>query len=667
MCEKNGCSYYFNTAHQTEEQRKMDLHSILDSVPEPPIVDLHLDEINKSGEYNLPTPMFEFQKELTDQIVSLHYSDILKYCETNDTTELIIKSLQICVENCMLVATHPYLLIQHYMPKNLSMRDLPAKLAETSGKFNVIKDLINVIVSNKVSPLPKHVGMVMNNNVREMDLLEALILGCRGSKVVQRYVGNSIKRENTKNNKNNAKTAPPLTIHMIPQDGQLTRNETELENVKFDCIIVMDGHVDTLTQFFKNLRQQKRRGEECLMVRLIPIYSIEHCLLHYKGIEGEPSYLYKLISSIVCLRDRIGNLQPDIFPIYNQSLTYLSHTFFDHIFRRDIRSFPSWPLPELPKIPRFSPTDVERSLLTEVVYHYTPYDSNEAAIEASAKCKSYYQTKRLQLDYVTNPLKNDYNILSGIHNHEAVSKRRGKDRTILTHKLILELNAGYLDLAKIQEEYHCYIEYNKDERQSKIGRRIDDMKKSLTSIVSDVDHVEQRIQVNEKKLQKRQEEMEVLKTEIEHDKEKLRKFSESETVTINDIKKTFVENQLKIWDLQNEVKEKALKVQTKNDELSYTKKEIENCETSIKQSEEQVSTVREKIAELEKQIESARQSEEEENVTFKKRRLDSKSGIDGAIEENTLLKTKLVKSLKFLKDTSHLKSRKGRGLTPNNR
>lgn len=644
----------------------MDLHSILDDVPEPPIVDLHLDEINTSGVYNLPTPMFEFQKELTDQIVSLHYSDILKYCETNDTTELIIKSLQICVENCMLVATHPYLLIQHYMPKNLSMRDLPAKLAETSGKFNVVKDLINVMVSNNVLPLPKHVGLVMNNNVREMDLIEALLLGCRGSKTVQRYVGNSIKRENAKIQKGNTKGSQ-LTLHMIPQDGKLTRNEADLETVKFDCIIVMDGHVDTECTFFKNLRQQNRRGEECVMVRLIPIYSIEHCLLHYKGMDEDPSYLYKLISSIVCLRDRIGNLQPDIFPIYNQSLTYLSHTFFDYVFRRDNRSFPPWPLPELPKIPKFSPTDVERSLLTEVVYHYTPYDSNETAMDGTSKSKTYYQTKRLQLDYVTNPLKNDYNILSGIHNHAAVSKRSGKDRTILTHKLILELNAGYLDLARIEEEYQCHIDFNKEERLNLVGRRLDEMKQALSNIVGDVDHVEQRIQVSEKKLQRRQEEMEAHKAEIESDKEKLNNFVKEKGIPDDDIKRAFVENQLKIWQLQTEVKEDAKKLLAKNDELSYTKREIENCENSIRLSEEQLKDVREKIADLQKQLEAARTTELEAGESFKKRKLAIAEEIAQAKEDNTALKTKFVKSLKFLRDTSHLKSRKGRGLTPINR
>ena len=77
------------------------------------------------------TNVADFQKELTDQIVSLHYPDILKYCELNDRREIIIKSLDICLENCQLVSNHPYLLIDHYMPKNLTFKQLPEKLVET--------------------------------------------------------------------------------------------------------------------------------------------------------------------------------------------------------------------------------------------------------------------------------------------------------------------------------------------------------------------------------------------------------------------------------------------------------------------------------------------------------------------------------------------------------
>lgn len=643
----------------------MDLFSILDGTPEPPIVDLHLDSINSSGEYNLPTPMFEFQKELTDQIVSLHYSDILKYCETNDTTELIIKSLEICVDNCMLVATHPYLLIQHYMPKNLTLRDILAKLAETSGKFSVVRDLINVILLNKILTLPKNVGLVMKNDSKVFDLTEALLLGCNGSRTIQRYLGNNIKKETGRSSK--VKDSKSATIHLIPHDGNLSKNESELKNVKFDVLIAMDGYVNTGSEFFTSLRCQNRRGDEAALIRLIPINTIEHCLLHYDGNKNEDNYLYKLISSIVCLRDQIGNLPPDICPIYNQNLTYLSHTFFDHVFRRDLRSFPSWPLPELPNIPRFTATDVERSLLTEVVYHYTPYDSNENSADLPLKKKSYYETKRLQLDYVTNPLKNDYNALSGIQSHHGVSDKPPKDTSILTHQIILELNASYYDLATVEEEYNSYVQFNTDERQKKFGRRVDEVKQALSKILDDVDHAQHRIDITEKKIAKRNQEVEEMQEKAKENKEKLLTFKETHDFPDSSTKGKFVENQLKIWDLQKQVKELVEKLHSKREERSYTTKEVDNCNVSISTSKEQLRVAEETNDSLKRKIEQASNLEEQAVESSKKKRKVLESTISEVAKENEALKAKLAKTLKFLKETSHLKKRKGRGLTPNTR
>lgn len=643
----------------------MDLFSILDGTPEPPIVDLHLDTINDSGDYNLTTPMFEFQKELTDQIVSLHYSDILKYCETNDTTELIIKSLEICVDNCMLVATHPYLLIQHYMPKNLALRDIPAKLAETSGKFNVLKDLVNVILLNNVLTAPKNIGIVMKNDAKVFDLTEALLLGSNGPKTIQRYVGNNIKKETGRGSK--SKDSRAAMIHLIPHDGMLNKNEQELKNVKFDLLIAMDGYVDTVSDFFLNLRQQNRRGDAAVLIRLIPINTIEHCLLHYEGMKKDTTYLYKLISSIVCLRDQIGNLPPDLIPIYNQKLTYLSHTFFDHVFRRDLRSFPSWPLPELINIPKFSATDVERSLLTEVVYHYTPYDYNENNAEIPKKKKSYYESRRLQLDYVTNPLKNDYNTLSGIQSHHATLQKPARDPTILTHKLILELNSTYLSLSLVEEEYKSYIEFNKHDTQKKFGRRVDEIKQSLTKILDDVDHVQQRIDVSEKKAIKRSVDIDELRVKLQENNEKLMKFSESRQIEESSWKGKFVANQIKIWELQKEVKGVVEKIHSKGEEKNYTSREVAHCIESITTSKEQVLQINQEVDSLKRRIEEANTLNENDEEKFKKQRTALKETIDNASKENVVLKAKLMKSLKFLKETSHLKKRKGRDLTPSTR
>lgn len=260
-------------------KRIMDLIRILDSTPEPPIVDVELTDINDTGEYVIATPVYEFQRELTDQIISLHYSDILKYCETNDKTELIVKSLEICIHNCTLVCSHPYLLITHYMPKNLLQRDMALKLAETSGKFNVLKDLINVICksceiiygvprqSNLNTPkkkaganstLPsgananhKHIAIVLSNINKLVDLVEALLIGnvTRPFKL-KRYVGNYLRRDHKKNEPSNAN----VTVHLI--SGDFKDMKQELVNIKFDFVFKLDELVPD--DYVAQLRIQNR-------------------------------------------------------------------------------------------------------------------------------------------------------------------------------------------------------------------------------------------------------------------------------------------------------------------------------------------------------------------------------------------------------------------------
>lgn len=509
----------------------MNLLKILDGTPEPPIIDLHLDLINDSGDYALPTPMYDFQKELTDQIVSLHYPDILKYCELGDSRDIIVKLLEICIGNCRAVATHPYLLIDHYMPKNLFMRDMPAKLAETSGKFNVLKDLINVIIStgppgsgSKLGNNPKrHIAVVMTNAPRYFDLVEALLVGgCATNKWIRRYVGNP-----NKNNKPhpNADTV----VHLVPADGIVTRDEEVLAATKFDVVILFDGLVDTELEYLRKLRTQNRRGE-AVVIRLVPMRTIEHIQLYYERNPSEAEgkdILYRLVLSIVCLRDHVGTLPPDIVPIFNQKLSYLASPFFGDVFRSSARltSFPAWPLPELPSIPKFTASDVERLLLTEVHFHYTPYDNGDElppmglAAANGGTIPTYYETKRLMSDYVTNPLRNDYDKLIGIHLNTFVGGH-GTDNTkftpnLLTHKLILQLNNAINAWEAVNEELEIYQHYASNTQQEKFGRRRLEFGKALLAITLDIDHAQLRVSIANKKLATRTCEIEALKAEID--------------------------------------------------------------------------------------------------------------------------------------------------------
>lgn len=644
----------------------MNLLRILDGTPEPPVIDPQLDKINESGDYQLPAPMYEFQKELTDQIVSLHYPDILKYCETNDNRDLIIKSLEICINNCMLVSTHPYLLIGHYMPKNLVLKDISNKLAETSGKFNVLKDLINVIILN-TSTSTRNIGIVLNNDLRVFDLVEALLLGCNGKKSIYRYVGNGVKKETAKSNSD--KNSSLTKIHLIPFDGNMMKDEDFLFSTKFDILIVFDSCVDVSNDFFQRLSTQNRRGR-AIILRIIPMKTIEHCKLHYAGERDNHDYLYKLISSIVCLRDRIGNLPPDLIPIYNQNLNYLSGKFFDNVFKNSRSNrFPVWPLPDLPTIPKFSPTDVEKSLLTEVHFHFSYYESNDSSNTNNEKSKrnqkipSYYEINRLELNYLTNPLKNDYDKLIGIFTNGSLEKGKPMGPNVLTHKLILQLNESFLNLEHTESEYQGYVDYNDVVTQEKIGRRESESSKKLSTILDDIYHAETRISAALKKFSKKMEEVEEMKREISKIDDKIKSFLEDHQI-VNETQIEFIDVEKKIWSLQDDISALLKKIKSKQDEKNYMNIESQNALASIKESEEQLEIANQELNENKRKFDDAFIDESEEFKQFNLQKDNLIKKIEAEREKNITLKLKLEKSFKFLKDTSHLKKRKGRGITP---
>lgn len=242
----------------------MDISKILDVSVEPTDKLEHLlkdatDYTNPENDYTIPCPMADFQKELTDAIVSLHYSDILKYFETTTKNDLLlIDSLQKLYLNIQLISTHPYLLIDHFMPKSLTAKDIPEKLIQTSGKFKVLRMILDIVCGiqifrrslkaelvieqgklvnsnnnqhngsghgNSSANFPKKKNQAIFNTVkskliglietlnsknylliarqgRTIDLLESLLLGLKVSYV--RYSGNNVKNSSSRSkNANN--------------------------------------------------------------------------------------------------------------------------------------------------------------------------------------------------------------------------------------------------------------------------------------------------------------------------------------------------------------------------------------------------------------------------------------------------------------------------------
>lgn len=565
----------------------MDLLKILDTAPEPAIVDARTMGVSgdTSGDYWLPAPMCLYQKELSDQIVSLHYSDILKYFETKDYKEdVVMHSMQTMCLNSEYVATHPYLLIDHFMPKSLITKDIPSHLAETSGKFAVLRDLMNFVQEYETDTA------IVCRPGRTMDLLEALLFGNKVN--IKRYHGSSIK----------PKQKPrkfSCTCHLFPSDS-IDQTKIPLDNnIRFDMLVCLDTTIDINKAHIQSIlhQQRPRRGSTSTapVVRLTTINSIDHCELFFgKHLDkASREYLVNVTAAVVVLRDVVGTLPPDLRPIYSQNLEYLVGWLEDP-------SIP-WPLPDVYPIKTYTPMDVERSLLTEVCYTQTNNTLEEAFHNGKKRGRksgsnypkdngpiSYYQMKRLKNDYSTNPLKQDMAQLTGI---TSTNRSENDDYHlyggILTHKLIQSIGVIYSDLNRQQSELDHFesVEAIQKDHEELHTREFEDIKSEFDKAVNKKERNEEEIKRLMSFSDIKRQENEYLTQEIENILKSLDGKGPDHTA----LKETLVD----IINVQEEIDREKRLATSRDTEKTYMESEIERAKKAIEGEKEHEQIIKE--------------------------------------------------------------------------
>lgn len=575
----------------------MDLLKILDTAPEPAIVDAETMGVSgdTSGDYWLPAPMCLYQKELTDQIVSLHYSDILKYFETSDyKEEIVIDSMKTMCLNSEYIATHPYLLIDHFMPKSLITKDIPGNLAETSGKFNVLKDLITLLQNYE-----SHV-IIMARPGRTMDLLEALLLGNKVN--IVRYDGQTIKSKNKPKNFS-------CSCHLLPSDVSDQKNITFPKDLKVEIIICFDPTCDPSKQGIQKIRSQNRpkrgTGNSAPAIRLTTINSIDHCELYFGNTfeKGSREYLVNVAAAVVLLRDTVGTLPPDLRPIYSQHLNYLSDWLNDPT--------EPWPLPDIYPINIYTSMDVEKSLLTEVNYNQGNNDLKDQFINekrkrtrSSNKERSslmYYKSKRVRNDYSTNPLKQDVAVLTWVSASEKNQKRNSDYHLAtdtLTHKMIQSLGSVYDDLLQQRKEIKNFqrMQPVQEDHYQRHSKNMEDIKSQLNDSENKLTSGELEVGTYLQSSSGKHLEIDTIENEIKELMQKMQEKGDNHKAL-----KVAVE---KVSDLKDAVERQRHLSESKLSESSYMQKEIERASLAETDCHKEQTKVQDEIANLRKLIDS---------------------------------------------------------------
>ncbi|ODV82847.1 hypothetical protein CANARDRAFT_10138 [[Candida] arabinofermentans NRRL YB-2248] len=562
----------------------MDLLRILDAKPEPIIIDeTHFKVSNsyqQSSDYKLPTPLSDFQKELIDQIISLHYSDVLKYVDNDDDNneqeQIILDSINTMLLNTQLVCSHPYLLIDHYFPKSLTTRDIPKRLSETSGKFDTLSNLLSLmdsVYNSKQSDTGPVDVVIIARPGKTLDLIDALCIGHNCN--FKRYSGIKLREANTSISKKNIN----LNIHLFASDDDEIMTKIPVNPL---FLISFDISVDLskLTQINTKI------------IRLVPINSIEHISLYYKEQNlDHKTYLKLVTSATVVLRDRVGQLPSELRPIYNLKLQFLKNFISNP-------SLNLWPLPMLNNIPVFNNRDVEKSLLTEVKFNFDNLDLISENIEFTSTTNSnktpqmtkhiiqprshtnttisnvnYYDSKRLLKKYLNNPLNLDYELLTGISKEIHLNE-------ILTHTLIYKFNMKLNQLIKKNDELKSFDEYYNSRMQN-----YKEQLKMYNDITKDLNNCELEIKETNEKISLNLNEITKIKQNISILNDTLSNISKTKYIKIQDEITIQNENILKLKQKLNsnetDSKYMSLELQRASNSISDSKKIISEKQSDI--------------------------------------------------------------------------------------
>lgn len=168
--------------------------------------------------YYLPVRLTQFQKDLSEILISLHAESFKSSLvgrsqensqnrpdgssakpETHSYPRLSQRQLTYIFDsNIRAIANHPSLLVDHYMPRQLLRMEPTESLIAGSHKFQVLNHLINSIIFRDRTQAPTKVikCAIIAHSIKELDLLEGLVLGKNFR--IKRLSGTSLYNEKHK-------------------------------------------------------------------------------------------------------------------------------------------------------------------------------------------------------------------------------------------------------------------------------------------------------------------------------------------------------------------------------------------------------------------------------------------------------------------------------------
>ncbi|KAK9378327.1 class II histone deacetylase complex subunits 2 and 3-domain-containing protein [Kockiozyma suomiensis] len=261
----------------------------------------------REAEYAIPIGFTKSQRQMYEQVLILHSSEIIRFCDFGSSTmaqrEQMGQSMIKVLIRALLACTHPYLLVPALQPRSVSDKDESRYIVNTGSKFQMIDSIVTVF---------KDAGLKVAIVAREgqtMDLISSYLAGKR-----VKYMKREGEVENLEPSSEDSdeeseddvnEIFEKVTVILVPSSAVDENNRKKKFNLpRVDLVIAIDFSFVASEPQVRQLRgvdenYQSLTGKPIVPVlRFVPAHSAEHAIICAAALnEGAET---KLSTDILC-------------------------------------------------------------------------------------------------------------------------------------------------------------------------------------------------------------------------------------------------------------------------------------------------------------------------------------------------------------------------------
>ncbi|SCV05583.1 LANO_0H10682g1_1 [Lachancea nothofagi CBS 11611] len=281
---------------------------------------------DQSSNYCVPVGLTILQKDLIEILISIHArsllqfynnEDVYKFEESKGFTKLTLPALSpqqltsMLAANIRAIANHPFLLVEHYMPRQLLLMEPGERLIGASDKFQKMALLLDSLFSRDRTKFPKALQItILSHSVKELDLIEGYLLGKPVK--LRRLSGTSLFDEKHCYGESETRSSTPVlptgyikdeyeygkrrAVPALKDESDwvflatathLARSPTLMDEFCVDIVIGFDPLIDAGLECFQRMR---RTGKKVPLIKLMVEDSPDHYVLAHSNMKSEDDH-----------------------------------------------------------------------------------------------------------------------------------------------------------------------------------------------------------------------------------------------------------------------------------------------------------------------------------------------------------------------------------------